>query len=387
MRPSASGMAVSERKSEHRSVKMIVRPTSPIQVEISVRPPRTSGRNTMIEVAVEHTTAGSTSREPTSAARRGPSPFWRWRKMLSSTTTALSTSMPTASISPIIERMLSVRPVKRSSAAAASSENGMARPTTSVVTQLRRKTNRITVASAPPIMPAWSSPESELSISSPVLVNGMTRVPPVALEARELEVHAHLGWIHAVELALGDARHPAQRVCDVPVQQLVVVREVAPRRNAALEHRDVGGALAVHLDHIHVGRELVADSVELLARLDAQRPDVLAPVELDVDLGLIRGRSGVDVTHARQRGERLLGGPGDLLLDLRRQRVGVWDDDLEPRELHLRKERQGQARRRERPQHHDAQQHHARRDRAAQAPAREIHGWIAPEQRRMGRPC
>ena len=159
---------------------MIVRPTSPIQVEISVRPPRTSGRNTMIEVAVEHTTAGSTSREPTSAARRGPSPFWRWRKMLSSTTTALSTSMPTASISPIIERMLSVRPVKRSSAAAASSENGMARPTTSVVTQLRRKTNRITVASAPPIMPAWSSPEIEFSISSPWLVNVMTRIPPTS---------------------------------------------------------------------------------------------------------------------------------------------------------------------------------------------------------------
>jgi hypothetical protein len=58
---------------------MMVRPTSPIQVEISVRPPSTSGRNTMIEVAVEHTTAAITSREPTSAERSAPIPFWRWR--------------------------------------------------------------------------------------------------------------------------------------------------------------------------------------------------------------------------------------------------------------------------------------------------------------------
>ena len=38
---------------------MIVRPTSPIQVVISVRPPSTSGKKTMMEVAVEQITAGS----------------------------------------------------------------------------------------------------------------------------------------------------------------------------------------------------------------------------------------------------------------------------------------------------------------------------------------
>ena len=72
-------MPVSERNSEQQSVKMMVRPTSPIQVVISVRPPSTSGRNTMIEVPVAHTTAGSTSRDPTSAARSGPMPFCRCR--------------------------------------------------------------------------------------------------------------------------------------------------------------------------------------------------------------------------------------------------------------------------------------------------------------------
>ena len=65
-RPLTSGIAVSDRNSEHSRVKMIVRPTSPIQVVISVRPPITSGRNTMIDVAVELITAGSTSFEPRS---------------------------------------------------------------------------------------------------------------------------------------------------------------------------------------------------------------------------------------------------------------------------------------------------------------------------------
>ena len=103
---------MSDRNSEQASAKMMVRPTSPIQVVISVRPPSTSGRNTIIEVPVAHTTAGVTSRQPLSVARSVASPRSRWRWMLSSTTTALSTSIPTASISPIIDRMLSERPAK-----------------------------------------------------------------------------------------------------------------------------------------------------------------------------------------------------------------------------------------------------------------------------------
>jgi hypothetical protein len=58
---------------------MIVRPTSASQVVISVRPPSTSGRNTMIDVSVEHTTAACTSFEPASAACNGLFPAWRWR--------------------------------------------------------------------------------------------------------------------------------------------------------------------------------------------------------------------------------------------------------------------------------------------------------------------
>ena len=66
----------------------------------------------MIEVAVAEITAGSTSRLPRSAARMRDTQRSRWRWMLSSTTTALSTSMPVASMSPIIDRMLRERPAK-----------------------------------------------------------------------------------------------------------------------------------------------------------------------------------------------------------------------------------------------------------------------------------
>ena len=78
-RPMASGIAVSERNSEQPSVKMMVRPTSPIQVVISVRPPSTSGRKTITEVAVALTTAGRTSRAPSSADLTVPFPSCRSR--------------------------------------------------------------------------------------------------------------------------------------------------------------------------------------------------------------------------------------------------------------------------------------------------------------------
>ena len=61
---------------------------------------------------------------------------------------------------------------------------------------------------------------------------------------------------------------PAQRIGDVAVQQLVVVRQVAPGGDPALEHRDVGGAEAVDLDAIDVRGKAIADALQLLARLD-----------------------------------------------------------------------------------------------------------------------
>jgi hypothetical protein len=61
--------------------------------------------------------------------------------------------MPTASISPIIDRMLSVRPEKYMSADAASRENGIAVETTSVVIQVAQEEQQHAASSTPPISP------------------------------------------------------------------------------------------------------------------------------------------------------------------------------------------------------------------------------------------
>jgi len=58
--------------------------------------------------------------------------------MLSVTTTALSTSMPIASISPIIDRMFSDRPAKYRAPRVINSENGIEAMTMSVVDTWRR---------------------------------------------------------------------------------------------------------------------------------------------------------------------------------------------------------------------------------------------------------
>ena len=96
--------------------------------------PTISGANTMMVGAVPATTAMPTSLTPLRVAlngRFGSMP--RCLKMFSVTTTALSTSMPTASISPIIDRMFSESPAKYSAPSVINSENGTDAVTISVV--------------------------------------------------------------------------------------------------------------------------------------------------------------------------------------------------------------------------------------------------------------
>ena len=349
--------------------------------------------------SVAQTTAGSTSRRPGERrAQRATRPSWRWRWIASSTTTALSTSMPTASIRPIIDRMLSVRPVKYMSAAGGEQrerDRASPRPAWSITVAQEEEQHagsRARRRSAPPragrrassdLARAWSvkvstwMPCSSGSLRSrssalrarsrhldrvgarlldhveadraravevAAVVEVGLAVATIAATSRERagprsstgrradllergelvddaqrpasrrraaagrrrgcgsrpraararrsasrpwrssasrrELDLHLRRLDAVELDLGDAGHAAQRIGDVAVEQLVVARQVAVGRDAALEHRDVGRAEAVDLDLVDVDRQVVADAVELLARLDAQRPDVLAPVEL-----------------------------------------------------------------------------------------------------------
>ena len=89
--------------------------------------------------------------------------------MLSTTTTALSTSMPTASSRPIIDRMLSVTPAKYMKPSVITKQIGIASVTISVDGQWRRKKNSTAIDSSRPMPPASASSSSELVTFSPWL--------------------------------------------------------------------------------------------------------------------------------------------------------------------------------------------------------------------------
>ncbi len=112
----------------------------------------TMGKNTATVVRVEATTALDTSRVPRSAASLIPSPSTRQRKMLSSTTMELSTSMPMPRASPPSDMMLSVMPPMNIGTKVATTEIGMATPMISVVRSSWRKRNSTINASRPPVI-------------------------------------------------------------------------------------------------------------------------------------------------------------------------------------------------------------------------------------------
>ena len=97
--------------------------------------------------------------------------------MLSVVTTALSTSRPTASIIPIIVRMLSEKPRKYIAARVMTSENGTAMLTIRVVGQSRRNVNSTTSASAAPIRPALRNSRSDMRMLSDWFSRTMTSMP------------------------------------------------------------------------------------------------------------------------------------------------------------------------------------------------------------------
>ena len=125
------------------------------------------GRNTTTQVAVPASVATPTSLTPASVAACGLSgSICRWRNTLSVTTTALSTSMPMASIMPIIDITLMVRPTKYITASVTSSDSGTEALTMSVVGQCRRNRNSTAKASAAPMSPASVRSLSEVRIAS-----------------------------------------------------------------------------------------------------------------------------------------------------------------------------------------------------------------------------
>ena len=136
-------------------------------IVMSVLAPNIMGAKTIMVVAVPAITARPTSLTPLIVAVIGSSGFSsRCRKILSVTTTALSTSMPTASINPIIDNILSVSPAKYSAPSVIINENGTDAVTISVVVTCLRNRYRTKIASNPPSAPALNrSPRDSRTLS------------------------------------------------------------------------------------------------------------------------------------------------------------------------------------------------------------------------------
>lgn len=101
-------------------------------------------------VRVEATTAPATSRSPSETASSRPFPPSRCRSTFSSTTIALSTTMPIASDSAIRLMMLSDWPAKCRTAKTTIIEDGMARATTTEERMRRRNKKTTTTTNTPP---------------------------------------------------------------------------------------------------------------------------------------------------------------------------------------------------------------------------------------------
>ena len=113
---------------------------------------KTMGKNTAIVVKVEAATAERTSFVPLTAASRMLSPSSRQRKIDSSTTMELSTSIPTPRASPPSDMMLRETWNRCIGAKVAMMEIGMEIPTMAVETVFLRKKKRTIIARIPPKM-------------------------------------------------------------------------------------------------------------------------------------------------------------------------------------------------------------------------------------------
>ena len=140
--------------------------------------PTMIGAKTMMVVAVPAMTAVPTSLTPLRVALKGLAlSISRCLKILSVTTTALSTSMPIASIRPIIDNMFRESPAKYSAPSVISSENGTDEMTINVVETWRRNRYRTMIASRPPSRPAFIRSDRDLRTLSPALSSGNILMP------------------------------------------------------------------------------------------------------------------------------------------------------------------------------------------------------------------
>ena len=111
---------------------------------------KTIGKKTAIVVSVAAMTAPETSAVPFLAASRVLSPCSLFRKMFSSTTMALSTSMPTASAMPPSDMMLSEISFAYISKKVPMTEIGIATAMIEVARESRRNPYSTIIARMPP---------------------------------------------------------------------------------------------------------------------------------------------------------------------------------------------------------------------------------------------
>ncbi len=131
----------------------------------------------MTEVSVPVMTAIDTSAAPRDVAVLGSSPCSWWRKMFSITTTALSTSMPMATMSPKSTSVFIDPPRAHMKPHATTSENGMHATDTSVVDTRRRNANSTHAAKMAPKMPVKVRSRRVFLISAPWL-NQVRKLTP-----------------------------------------------------------------------------------------------------------------------------------------------------------------------------------------------------------------
>ena len=128
-------------------------------------------------VSVEASTAGQTSRTPSSAARFRSLPPATIRMMFSSTTIELSIVMPIANATPAIEITLMVRPVINRPRKAASTQTGIPIEPISVADQERRNSRRTNTASTAPISRFWMTVRTESRMYITSFMRSSTTTP------------------------------------------------------------------------------------------------------------------------------------------------------------------------------------------------------------------
>ena len=161
-----------------------------------------------------------------------------------------------------------------------------------------------------------------------------------------------------------------------PVEQVVTVGQVAIARDSQLQDGLVAQRARKDKNAADIVGQLVPDAIHLGAGLDAFRPHVLVPIELQEDLRLVFGGLREHPLHARQRRERLLDGAGYQAFDLFRRRTFVRDLDEDPGKLDVREFLERQEPRRNQPDQRKRNEHDHGRHGPTKCDLGVFHDWL-----------